>query len=116
MLFIFAARASLRLKTARPPAHTNAAAPLGVFEMKLVLFYLVAAAAAVFGLSSYSASVERSTFEKVKSGELVLRCDFRDGTRDVDPELVTGTFEGRWEFTNGSASSCRLIVVKGEVL
>lgn len=84
--------------------------------MKMLIAYLIAAAVAVVWLSSYSLGVERATLERIKSGELILRCDFRDGTRDVAPEMVKENFEGTWLFADGSASSCRLIVVKGEVL
>lgn len=73
--------------------------------------------AAFVWLSSYSASVERTTLEQVKSGELILRCDFRDGTRDVAPEMVNENFDGTWLFADGGqAKSCILVVAKGGAL
>ena len=53
---------------------------------------------------------EKSTYEQVKSGELILRCDLPQGTVDVDHTKVTGYYEGQWQFSNGWSSSCILIV------
>lgn len=85
--------------------------------MKMLIAYLFAAFVAVVWLSSYSLGVERATLERIKSGELILRCDFRDGTRDVAPEMVKENFEGTWLFADGGhAKSCILVVAKGGVL
>ena len=53
---------------------------------------------------------EKSTYEQVKAGSLILRCDLPQGTIDVDPAKITGYYEGQWQFGNGWSSSCILIV------
>lgn len=45
---------------------------------------------------------------RVKSGDHVLTCDFNDGSRVVSPDKIEGYSDGRWYFTNGSATRCKL--------
>lgn len=52
---------------------------------------------------------ERSILEQVQAGEVLLRCDMPDGTRDIDPALVVDYHEGGWAFTNGFSSTCVLV-------
>lgn len=60
---------------------------------------------AVVGL--YLTHSEDSTrLAEVKSGALTLECHIGDGYQALDPDLVTGYSEGRWFFTNGSATQC----------
>lgn len=60
---------------------------------------------AVVGL--YLTHSEDSTrFKNVKSGALILECHIGDGYQVIDPALVTGYSDGRWFFTNGSATQC----------
>lgn len=56
------------------------------------------------------AQLERSTLEQVQAGEVILRCDMPDGTRDIDPELVVDYHDGQWTFTNGFSGTCTLVV------
>ena len=56
------------------------------------------------------AQLERSTLQQVQAGDVVLRCDMPDGTRDIDPELVVDYHDGQWTFTNGFSSTCTLVV------
>ena len=51
---------------------------------------------------------EAAMISKVKSGESILTCLFRDGFRAVPAEKVTGFEHGYWTFDNGAASSCSL--------
>ena len=57
----------------------------------------------------YIAQLERSTLEQVQAGEVLLRCDMPDGTRDIDPSLVVDYHDGQWTFTNGFGSTCVLV-------
>lgn len=60
---------------------------------------------AVVGL--YLTHSEDSTrLAEVKSGDLTLECLIGDGYKVIDPALVTGHSDGRWFFTNGSATQC----------
>lgn len=79
---------------------------------------------AVIALVSYAVTylvlveqAEQSTYEQVKAGKLILRCDLPKGTTDVDPAQVTGYYEGQWQFDNGwsSAGNC-ILIVKGSKL
>ena len=55
------------------------------------------------------ADVERSSLQQVQAGEVILRCDMRDATRDIDPAMVVDYHEGQWAFTNGFSSTCVLV-------
>ncbi len=63
----------------------------------------------VVGLNWHFAQLERSTLQQVQAGEVVLRCDMPNGTRDIDPELVVDYHDGQWKFTNGFSSTCVLV-------
>ena len=52
---------------------------------------------------------ERSTLQQVQAGEIILRCDMPDGTRDIDGALVVDYHDGHWKFTNGFSSTCVLV-------
>ena len=61
---------------------------------------------AVAGL--YLTHSEDSTrLAKVSSGELTLECHIGDGYQVINPDLVTDYSDGRWFFSNGSATQCR---------
>ena len=51
-------------------------------------------------------SEDSSRLAKVKSGALTLECHISDDYIEIDPALVTGYADGRWFFTNGSATQC----------
>lgn len=55
------------------------------------------------------ADVERTLLQQVQAGEVILRCDMPDGTRDIDPSLVVDYRDGHWKFTNGFSSTCVLV-------
>lgn len=60
---------------------------------------------AVVGL--YLTHSEDSTLlTKVQSGELTLECHIGGGYKVIDPAKVVNFSEGRWFFTNGSATQC----------
>ena len=60
---------------------------------------------AVVGL--YLTHSEDSTrLAEVKSGALTLECLIGDGYIEIDPALVTDYSDGRWFFSNGSATQC----------
>ena len=54
--------------------------------------------------------VERTLLQQVQAGEVILRCDMPDGTRDIDPAMVVDYHEGGWAFTNGFSDTCLLVV------
>ena len=51
-------------------------------------------------------SEDSTKFTKVKSGALTLECHIGDDHIEIDPDLVTDYSDGRWFFTNGSATQC----------
>ena len=51
-------------------------------------------------------SEDSSKLTKVKSGELTLSCHIGDDHVEIDPSLVTDYVDGRWFFSNGSATQC----------
>lgn len=71
--------------------------------MKITLSSLLILA--VVGL--YLTHSEDSTrLAEVKSGALTLECHIGDGYQVIDPDLVTDYSDGRWFFSNGSATQC----------
>ncbi len=72
--------------------------------MKIIVSSLLILA--VVGL--YLTHSEDSTrLAEVKSGALTLECHIGDGYQVIDPDLITDYSDGRWFFTNGSATQCR---------
>ncbi len=51
-------------------------------------------------------SEDSNLLAKVQSGELTLECHIGDDYRVIDPAKVVNFTEGRWYFTNGSATQC----------
>lgn len=51
-------------------------------------------------------SEDATRLAEVQSGELTLACHIGDDYVEIDPELVTDYVDGRWFFTNGSATQC----------
>ena len=51
-------------------------------------------------------SEDSNKFTKVKSGALTLECHIGDNYQVINPDLVTDYSDGRWFFTNGSATQC----------
>lgn len=58
----------------------------------------------------YCATTEsdRKILEQVKSGEKNLFCNFKDGERLVNPDVIVGFNDGVWFFENGYAKNCIL--------
>lgn len=72
--------------------------------MKIIFSSLIILA--VVGL--YLTHSEDSTrLAEVKSGALTLECHIGDNYQVINPDLVTYYSDGRWFFTNGSATQCR---------
>lgn len=69
--------------------------------IKIVLAVLV-----VVGGLGYIIYEDVSNTNKVKSGEKILVCEFKDGTREVNPSKIKNYSNGTWHFTNGHASNC----------
>ena len=71
--------------------------------MRLIFSSLLFVAVVGFYLT-HSEDVAR--LAKVKSGALTLECHIGDDMRVIDPAKVVNFSEGRWYFTNGSATQC----------
>jgi hypothetical protein len=72
----------------------------------------IAIAAGALGLALlYCALTEsdRKMLKQVKNGEKYLICNFKDGERVVNPDVITGFNDGVWIFDNGYAKNCRVI-------
>ena len=74
---------------------------------KLIPFtLLLATACAAYGVTLHQ---DRQAAEAVRNGTVTLVCQFRDGTRAVDPAKVKSFTDGRWYFHAGSAASCEVV-------
>ena len=51
-------------------------------------------------------SEDSNRLSKVQSGELTLVCHIGDDHVEIDPSKVTDYSDGRWFFSNGSATQC----------
>ena len=51
-------------------------------------------------------SEDSNRLSKVQSVELTLVCHIGDDHVEIDPSLVTDYVDGRWFFSNGSATQC----------
>lgn len=74
--------------------------------MKIYAFCAIAAAS--FAGILVANAQDRALAESVRNGTVNLTCEFRDGSRRVDPELVESFSDGRWFFSNGSAVNCEV--------
>lgn len=63
----------------------------------------------VLNLQWRIADVERTLLQQVQMGEVILRCDMPDATRNIDGALVVDYHDGQWTFTNGFSSTCVLV-------
>lgn len=70
---------------------------------------LVAVATMAILLILYPDHQDRTITKQVKSGEYELQCQFRDGRRRVSPDKIDSFIDGRWFFTNGSATNCTML-------
>ena len=51
-------------------------------------------------------SEDSSRLAEVQAGESILVCHIGDDHVEIDPDLVTDYVDGRWFFSNGSATQC----------
>ena len=70
---------------------------------------LVAVAIMAILLILYADHQDRNITKQVKSGKYELQCQFRDGWRHVTPDKIDSFIDGRWFFTNGSATNCTML-------
>ena len=74
-------------------------------SMRLTVVFLLGIGLVVFLLLAGAEDASRAA--KVQLGKSVLVCDISGrGEVEIDPAKVTGFSEGRWYFTNGSATQC----------
>lgn len=73
---------------------------------KMILVLTGIAISFCFAAINYAASGD---LRAVKSGEVKLACDMRDGERVIDPSKVVDLVDGVWVFKNGSAKNCAII-------
>ena len=78
--------------------------------MKWLLLVVGILLGCIVSLNWRIADVERTLLQQVQAGEVILRCDMPDGTRDINPSLVVDYHEGQWTFTNGFSDACMLVV------
>lgn len=69
----------------------------------------VAVAILAILLILYPDHQDRNITKQVKSGKYELQCQFRDGWRHVTPDKIDSFIDGRWFFTNGSATNCTML-------
>ena len=73
--------------------------------IRLFLAALVAIALLV-GL----AKADNDLTKQVKSGQKILICHLQQGETQISPDKIIRFSDGRWYFTNGSATSCTVHV------
>lgn len=73
---------------------------------KMALSILAAGVLAVVVAAFYEQKKTQERVTAVQNGDAVLNCHIGDGYIDIDPSKVDGLIDGRWVFTNGSASQC----------
>lgn len=71
---------------------------------KLVLI----AAAMVASLAVFAAKMDNDLTQQVKSGEKILICHLQQGETQISPDKIIRFSEGRWYFTNGTATQCEV--------
>ena len=77
--------------------------------MKWLLLVVGILLGCIVSLNWRIADVERTLLQQVQAGEVILRCDMPDATRDIDPAMVVDYHEGQWTFTNGFSDACMLV-------
>lgn len=78
-------------------------------KAKLLLFTVAAFLGAAVTYNAKLNAHERSLVKRVQSGELTLRCNMKDGVRDIPGVMVVGMMDYSWTFKNGYSKSCTLI-------
>lgn len=71
------------------------------------ILYAVAAVAAA-SLLVYLVEADNNLTKQVKSGEKILICYLQQGEVQIPPHKIIRFSEGRWYFTNGSATQCEV--------
>lgn len=54
------------------------------------------------------AKLDRDITNQVKSGQKILTCYLQQGEIQISPDKIIMFSEGRWYFTNGSATQCEV--------
>lgn len=76
--------------------------------MRIISTALVVAALAVMWMANRN---DHKILESVKDGKAALHCHMQDGWRQIPAEKIEAFDGARWVFTNGSASSCKVLEV-----
>ena len=71
--------------------------------MKIIISSLLFVVVTGFYLTH---SEDAARLANVKSGTLTLECHIGDSMKVIDPAKVVNFTDGRWYFTNGSATQC----------
>lgn len=69
---------------------------------------LVLAALAVVLILVGLAKADNDLTQQVKAGNKLLICHLQQGETQISPDKVKYYAEGRWYFTNGSATQCEV--------
>lgn len=74
------------------------------------VFLAATALAAVVAVSLLIslAKADSDLTKQVKSGEKILICHLKQGETQISPDKIKYYSEGRWYFTNGSATQCKV--------
>lgn len=71
--------------------------------IRMILIAL-AAVSLIVGLTM----ADNNLTKQVKSGQVTLTCYLQQGEVQVPPDKIKYFSEGRWYFTNGSATQCEV--------
>lgn len=70
---------------------------------------MIVAVVLVLGTIFVHSKRQQNDFEAVKNSEKTLKCNFRDASRVVNPDLIIKRNSSEWVFVNGSSSTCTVI-------
>lgn len=74
--------------------------------IRIIVFALTAVAAT--SLLVYLVEADNDLTKQVKSGQVTLTCYLQQGEVQIPPDKIIRFSEGRWYFTNGSATQCEV--------
>lgn len=74
----------------------------------MIRLFLAVGTLVAVSLLTYLAKVDSDLTKQVKSGEKILTCHLKQGETQISPDKIKYFSEGRWYFTNGSATQCKV--------
>lgn len=74
----------------------------------MIRLFLAAVALVAVALLVGFTKADNDLTKQVKSGQKILTCHLQQGEIQISPDKIKYFSEGRWYFTNGSATQCEV--------